>query len=85
MFFFLILHISCNEGARSKVITRTAYWKTFDVARECKVSTYMKEMMSEYSVDWIQYGYYEFADYEYIKPDQRIIVLKKVGCNQEML
>ena len=64
-------------GARSKVLT--AYWKKFPVTKECRESAFLRENVSGYQPEWICYGYTQFTKPEYVKPNQRVIVIKKAS------
>ena len=56
----------------------TAYTKEMTVDRKCKEVTLMKNKIVAYKKEWIRYGYFEFTGSEVIKPNQRIMVQKKV-------
>ena len=72
------------SGARSKVITTSAYWRLLEVKHVCQESTFLKDNVSGYNVEWIRYGYFEFTQREYIQPTQHVVVLKKVSTMQLM-
>lgn len=65
-------------GARSKNITKIAYWKVFNVTQECKESSFIKEKFLGYNKEWIRYGYFELTNPIHIETTQNFIILKKV-------
>lgn len=73
-----------NPGARSKEITSTAFWKTYDVSEQCKESDFAQKKIPRYTADWSRYCYFEFKESEYIKPHQRVVVLMKVNLAPKM-
>ena len=68
-------------GARSRDITATAFWKPYDVTETCKQSEFATKYIPKYSSEWLRYCYFEFTKSEHIKPNQRVIVLKKVSVD----
>ena len=76
--FMYVDIMSSLIGARSKVITKTAYWKIFDITYECKESSFIEEKFSGYNTEWIRYGYFELIKPMYIHRTQNFIGIKKV-------
>ena len=75
---YLIPTSLCYIGACSELVT--AYTEEYNVRKGCKESEFVKCNIPGYRTEWIRYGYFEFNKPAYIKPHQKVIVKKKVGC-----
>ena len=52
-----------------------AYTKMYHVYESCS----SKDIIPHHKPEWTRYGYFELTKPEYIKPDQRVIVMKQVN------
>lgn len=66
-----------NEGAMSEEVT--AYTKLHEVECECNEVDFAKAHIEGFQDEWRQHLYFEFTKQEYIKPHQRVIVMKKAS------
>ena len=73
----IIITLHSEQGAHSNEVT--AYSGEYEVTEECSEVDFCKKNIHGYRTKWSQHGYFQFTEPERIKPNQRIIVKKKVN------
>ena len=59
-------------------ISKNVYCKVFNVTKRCNMDVFSEQRITGFKAE-MGYGYYEFKEEEYLKPQKNVILMHKVN------